>query len=65
MYLSDKEGNIINKNDGSLVIDTLSHKPVHIDNLSGTLSLGINRLLYKPILDNLGYNFCDNYIINK
>jgi hypothetical protein len=65
MYLTNKEGYIINKNDGSLVIDTLSHKPVHIDNLTGSLSLGINRLLYKPILDNLGYNLCDNYIIYK
>jgi hypothetical protein len=65
MYLTNKEGNIINKNDGSLVIDTLSKKPLHIDNLTGSLSLGFNRLLYKHILDNLGYNFCDNYIINK
>ena len=65
MYLTNKEGYIINKNDGSLVIDILSQKSIHIDNLTGSLSLGINRLLYKPILDNLGYNFCDNYIINK
>jgi hypothetical protein len=65
MYLTNKEGYIINKNDGSLVIDTLSKKPLHIDNLTGSLSLGINRLLYKPILDNLGYSLCDNYIINK
>jgi len=65
MYITNKEGKIINKNDGSLVIDTLSKKSLHIDNLTGSLSLGINRLLYKPILDNLGYSFCDNYIINK
>jgi len=31
-YFKNKEGYIINKNNGSLVIDMLSHKPIHINN---------------------------------
>jgi hypothetical protein len=52
MYLTNKEGYIINKNDGSLVIDMLSQKSIHIDNLTYK-SLVIDTITHQPICFNI------------